>query len=245
MIKTPHPPKLLLAVVTLLPTFCFAEAAQKEEATAEKTNVLLFGGRGHDWRGFSNTYTKFIEATGDFQLTVSGKLDDLREESLNEFDVILFFGSGGNFSNPAQEHGLDQFVKNGGGFVGVHATDAFKKSDVYWHIIGGRFIGHGGGKFPIVLEDKEHPTTRGIEDFEIQDESYRDKFHAKAKLHTLGRINRGKEQHRMIWTQDYGKGRMWNTGLGHGKPAWNNPALKKLIIRSLYWTAKREVKDPK
>ena len=98
-----------------------------------------------------------------------------------------------------------------------------------------------------MFTDKKHPITKGMDSFEISDESYRDKMHpeSKDKLHHLGRIDRGNENHSMIWVHEYGKGRLFNTGLGHDQKAWGNPALQKLVIRSIYWAAKKPVKDPK
>ncbi len=229
---------------------CLALAASISSAAAdhhEKIKVLYMGGRGHDWKGYQKSIAALLKKQGDFELVISNKLDDLKADNIKDYAVVLFFGSGGDFTDPAQEKGLDDYVKNGGGVVGVHATDAFKKSDVYWKLFGGQFIGHGGGKFPVVITDKTHPITEGMERFEIEDESYRDKFHpeTKDKLHHLGRIDRGSENHSMIWVHEYGKGRLFNTGLGHDKKAWVNPAFQKLVIRALYWAAKKPVKDPK
>ena len=44
-----------------------------------------------------------------------------------------------------------------------------------------------------------------MDSFEISDESYRDKMHpeSKVKLHHLGRIDRGNENHSMIWVHEY------------------------------------------
>jgi type 1 glutamine amidotransferase len=212
---------------------------------AEKIKVLLMGGRGHDWKGFHAVISEVLTKTGDFELTLSDKLDDLKTESIRKFDVVMFYGSGGNFTAPEQEQGLATFVQKGGGLVGVHATDAFKKSDVYWRLLGGRFTGHGGGKFMMRIEDKKHPITVTLEDFEISDETYRNKIHPKAKLHSLARMDRGEEQQSMVWVQQDGKGRIFNTTLGHGKAAFDNSHFQRLVVRGLYWAAGKKPKDPK
>ena len=231
-----------LAVLAL--TAFAPQAARAEDADTEKTKILLLGGRGHDWRGFHEVFSKVLDKTGDFETTLSTKLDDLKAPKINEYDVVLFYGSGGNFTDKAQEKGLKQFVTKGGGVVGVHATDAFKKSDLYWRLLGGRFIGHGGGTFNMRIDDKKHPVMKTMEDFEISDETYRDKYHPDFKLHSLGHMDRGKEQQSMIWAQNYGKGRIFNTTLGHDKKAFNNPAFQRLVVRGLYWADGRKPKDP-
>lgn len=220
----------------------FASAAG---APSAKTRVFMLQGGGHDWKNHLPILGEILTKTGDFDVTISDDMDQLKAENIKKYHVVLFYGSGQNFKTSEQEKGLCDFVRAGGGFAGIHsATDSFKKSDAYWEMVGGRFAGHGGGKFTVRIEDKNHPITKGLEDFEITDETYRHKYHPKAKMHSLIRIDRGKEQQSMGWVRDYGKGRMFYTALGHGRPAWTNPHFQRLVVRGIYWAAKREVKDP-
>lgn len=228
----------------MLPVLILILMVSSVALAAEKTKVLLLGGRGHDWRGFHEVTATLLEKTGDFELTLSDNLDDLKADSIDKYDVVLFYGSGGNFTDEAQEKGLDEFVRGGGGLVGVHATDAFKKSDVYWQMFGGRFSGHGGGSFMMRIEDKSHPVMQAMSDFEIQDETYRNKYHPEFKLQSLAHMDRGNEQQAMVWQQKWGKGLIFNTTLGHGRAAWENPAFQKMLVRALYWVAGRQIKDP-
>jgi len=213
----------------------------------EKIKLHFVQGGGHDWKGNFPILAALLEKTGDFEITQSQDLDELKAENIQKYDVVLFYGSGLNFKDPAQEQGLCDFVRNGKAFAGIHsASDSFKKSDAYWELLGGRFSGHGGGKFKVVIDDKEHPITQGLEGFEIQDETYRHKYSPKSEklLHHLIHMDRGEEQQSMAWVRDYGKGRMFFTSLGHGKPAWVNPAFQRLVVRGIYWACGREPKDP-
>ena len=212
-------------------------------ATPDKIKVLLVGGRGsHDWHGFHDTIAPVLEKAGDFELKLTPNVDDLHAKYLANYRVILFYGPGGNFRDRAQERDLRHFVTNGGGLVGVHATDAFKQSDVYWRLLGGRFTTHRGGEFYLRIEDKQHPVTAPLEDFKIHDETYANEYHPDFKLHSLGRIARGQEQQSMVWVQNYGKGRVFNTTLGHDHKAWRNQHFQRLVLRGLYWAAGREPK---
>ena len=231
-------------LVTFALVVLAAIALAGDAFAAEKIKTLLLGGRGHDWRGFHAVISEVLERTGDFEVTLSDQLDDLKAENINRYDLVLFYGSGGNFTDDAQEKGLGDFVSGGGALAGVHATDAFKKSDLYWKLMGGRFTGHGGGKFMMRIEDKEHPITAPMEDFEISDETYRNKYHPDFQLNSLARMDRGDEQQSMVWVQQHGKGRIFNTTLGHGKAAWDNPSFRQLVVRGLYWAVGRKPKDP-
>ena len=208
-----------------------------------KIKVLLVGGRGsHDWAGFYDILAPLLKKTGDFVLDLTLEIDALRTSSISNYDLVVFYGPGGDFTDPAQEQGLHDFVKNGGGLAGVHATDAFKKSDVYWRLLGGRFTTHRGGRFTIRIMDDKHPVTAPFKDFQIHDETYQNQYHPDFKLHSLFRMDRGQEQQSMGWVQDYGKGRVFNTTLGHDGNAWKSETFQQILRRGLYWAAGR---DPK
>jgi type 1 glutamine amidotransferase len=241
MLRRMFLPALLLGTLMLV----VAGSSPAADAVPRgKIKLLMVHNGGHDFQGFRAVMDELLAKTGDFDVTVAENFDVLKAENIKKFDEVLFYGSGGDFTDTAQEKGLEEFVKQGGGMVGVHATDAHKKSDVYWRMIGGRFTTHGGGKFRIVVLDKKHPVMVTIEDFEISDETYRNNYHPEAKLHWLGRIDRGEEKEPMIWTQEIGKGRMFNTTLGHGKESWTNPAFQRLVVRGLYWAAGQGPKNP-
>jgi len=213
----------------------------------EKIKVLFLRGGGvHDWRHLSPILVGVLEKTGDFEVTLTENLDDLKAENIKNYDVVLFYCTGLNFTDPAQEKGLCDFVRNGGGFAGIHcASDSFKRSDRYWELLGGRFAGHGHARYTLHIYDHDHPITKPMTDFEIQDETYRHSYHKNACIRCLVRMERGGERQCMCWVQHYGKGRVFYTGNGHGKPAWANPQWQRLVVRGLYWAAGREPKDPR
>jgi len=232
-----------LAVGLLVAVAVASATPDASAAPAGKIKLLMLHNGGHSFEGFTKAMDPVLEKTGDFDVTVGESFDVLKPENIKKFDVVLFYGSGGKMDEAAAG-GLEGFVSGGGGMAGVHATDANKNSDVYWRLIGGRFIGHGGGKFMVRIEDKKHPVTAGMEDFEIQDETYRNKYHPEAEIHSLVHMDRGDEQQSMAWVQEIGKGRVFCTTLGHGGGAFANPEFQRFVLRGLYWAAGREPKDP-
>ncbi|MBN2476153.1 MAG: ThuA domain-containing protein [Pirellulales bacterium] len=235
---------VVLAMVAAVALTAASNAVCAEQPAEGSIKLLFMRGGGHDWQGFTPVLVDVLQKTGDFNVTLTENLDDLKAEQINRFDLVLFYGSGRDFTDPKQEAGLGDFVRNGGGLAGVHATDAFKKSDVYWELFGGRFAGHGSGEFMVYVYDKQHPITAGLEDFKINDETYSHDYHKNACMRCLLRMDRGGERQSMAWTTQYGKGRVFNTSLGHGREAWTNPSFQKLVIRGLYWAAGRQPKDP-
>ena len=77
-----------------------------------KIKVLMVGGRGsHDWSGFYGILDPLLEKAGDFVIDLTLEIDSLRAPFISNYDVVLFYGPGGDFTNLAQEKGLHDFVK--------------------------------------------------------------------------------------------------------------------------------------
>jgi type 1 glutamine amidotransferase len=221
-----------------------AEGAVAAKPGTGKIKLLVVLNGGHDGNGFTAVLTEVLKKTAGFDVTSTDRRDDLKADHLKKFDVVLIYGSGGDFTDPAQEQGLAEFARGGGGVVGVHATDANKKSDVYWELLGGRFAGHGGGTYAAYVCDKDHPITAGMSDFQISDETYWHDYHRNACTRCLVRMNQGNDRQCMAWVQHYGKGRVFNTGFGDNRAAWTNPQFQRLVVRATYWAAGRQPKDP-
>ena len=236
--------KRLILICTVL-LGVIAAAGILVAANADKKIKVMFlrGGGIHDWRNCTPILASVLEKTNDFEVTFTENLDDLKER-IKQFDIIIQYTTGMQLTKE-QEKGLCDFIQNGGGYVGIHsASDSFKKADRYWEMLGGRFAGHGGGKFTVYIYDRDHPITKGMRDFEIQDETYSHNYHRNAQMRSLTRMNRGKERQSMSWVSSYAKGRVFYTGNGHGREAWTNPHFQRLVVRAAYWAAGRKVKDP-
>lgn len=203
-----------------------------------KSKVLFqVGGPVHDSPELYAMLKRVLEDTGRYVVTVSEDRDYFTPARIAQFDVVLIYTTGGDLT-PEQEKGLVGFVTNGKGLVGIHsATDSFKNSDAYWKLLCGRFIGHGGGTFKVKITGKSHPIVKGMDGFEIRDETYEHKFHPESKpIVLMRRVDDGVEA---SWVQYVGKGRVFVTGLGHGKPAWENPSFQEMIVRAMDWATKR------
>ena len=223
---------------------CLAAGLAADTAPAGKIKVLYMFNGGHNGKGFIALMGKVLEGTGDFTLTTAQGADDLSAETIGKYDLVLFYGSGGTISDPKQEQGLWNFVHQGGGIAAVHATDANKKSDLYWELLGGRFVGHGSGKYAAHVYDPDHAITAGMSDFNISDETYAHLYHKNACMRCLIRMDRGNERQSMAWVQQHGKGRVFTTGFGDNQGAWSNPQFQRLVVRAMYWAAGHAPKDP-
>ncbi len=194
---------------------------------------MQVGGPHHDNPELYEILKKKLEGTGRFVLTVTDNRDEMARPAIDKYDVVLIYTTAGALTE-AQEKGLVGFVEDGKGLVGIHsATDSFKNSDAYWKLMCGQFSGHGAGTFKVKITGKSHPIVQGMSGFEITDETYVHKFHPESKMVVL--MRREADGEPVSWVQYVGKGRVFVNGLGHGKPAWENPAFQTLIERALLW----------
>jgi len=238
---TKRPISILICVVLIA---LLAVGTLGTAAIGGKVKVMFLRGGGvHDWKNNPPILKAVLDRTNDFEVTFTENLGDLKERIKN-FDIIAVYTTGMELAKE-QEKGLCDFIENGGGFVGIHsASDSFKNADRYWEMVGGRFAGHGAGKYIVYIYDYDHPITKGLKDFEIEDETYCHNYHRNAQMRSLTRMNRGNERQSMSWVSSYGKGRVFYTGNGHGRQAWSNPNFQRLVVRAMYWAADRRVKDP-
>jgi len=228
----------LLVVVTTMLAGC-ASTVAAEEAGKKKIRVLLTVDGSHGWAQKEPIFNALVDEAGDFEITKSNNLDNWLPERIKQYDLVVIHTTGGDLTD-AQADGLSQFVQAGGGVVGIHsASDSFKNSDRYWELIGGRFAGHGHGKFTVELLNEWHPITVGLKDFEIEDEDYQHKYHPKADIHVIAK-KKG-DNRNMAWVKQVGRGRLAYLANGHGVAAFKTPSFQKMLINAMYWAARRPV----
>jgi type 1 glutamine amidotransferase len=150
---------------------------------------------------------------------------------------------------------LTDYVKNGGGFFGIHAaTDTLKRSPPYGAMIGGTFDGHpwaGSQTVRVRVERPEHALCKGVfprEGFFIKDEIYQMKDpYTRDGLQVLlsvdieqseaprKPIKRKDRDFPLSWVKPYGQGRVFYSALGHNKAVFSNPMVLQHWLNGLQY----------
>jgi len=182
---------------------------------------------------------------------------EITADNLKKFDAVFFYTTGELPLSDAQKDDLISFVRSGKGFAGSHsATDTFYRWPEYGKLIGGYFDGHPWHqKVRVIVEDPNNPATKGLgKSFEITDEIYQFKApYDRKNLHVLMRLdmssvkNPGKRSDRdnaLAWTQEFGKGRVFYTALGHRDELWSkDERFRELIHGGLRYALGLEKAD--
>lgn len=207
--------------------------------------------------GFKHDYlpvaVKTIEELGaeskEFEVVTTEDCSLINEENLNTISALLFATTGELPMKEEQKVALIRFVKEGGGFVGVHnATDTFYKFPEYGEMLGGYFNGHPWTQEIVAkVEDNNHPATKHLpKSFKVKEEVYtfknwsRNKTHVLISLDTssvdLSRGNRVDNDYALSWCHEYGKGRVFYTAFGHFKEIWNEEWFRKHLLGGILWS---------
>jgi type 1 glutamine amidotransferase len=100
------------------------------------------------------------------------------------------------------------------------------------------------GVFRVEMTNGEHPITHGMASFETTDELY---FGQQGDLPievlaTARSKVTGKDEP-MVFVYPYGRGRVFQTVLGHGSASVRTPGTAELIRRGCIWAAARPQRD--
>ncbi len=219
-------------------------------ADAAKVKVLVITGDdvgAHNWKETTPCTKDILDKAGKFDTTVVEGLAPFDSKAeLATYDVIYFMlynNKKVELSDDAKAN-LVAFVKDGKGLVVTHLASASFPKWEEWAKLCGRYwqmgaSGHGpGGEFVNKVVVKDHPITKGLEDFKTTDELYA-KLLGDAKITTLVTADSdwSKKTEPMVWTVDYGKGRVAGHTFGHDKKAFESAGVQKIIVNTTLWAA--------
>ena len=228
----------------------FSAPVVAHAADAAKIKVLLITGDdvgAHNWKETTPCTKDILDKAGKFETAVVEGLAALdSKDELAKYDVIYFM----LYNNKKVELGDDAkanlvaFVKNGRGLVVTHLASASFPKWEEWGKLCGRYwqmgtSGHGpSGEFENKVVVKDHPITKGMENFKTTDELYA-KLLGEEKVNILVTADSdwSKKTEPMVWTVDYGKGRVACHTFGHDKKAFESAGVQKVVVNTTLWAA--------
>ena len=206
----------------------------RTKATEIRT-LLYSGGTTHDWKGCGTATHQAIKGLKELKITyVKDDLDCLKKGAIKPFELVVFYHTGTQLTDP-QKNGLLNWVNAGGGFVGIHsAADSFRDCPEYLAMIGGHFVTHPAyRKYMVSVVDSEHPITSGMDEFWVQDEQYVTDYDPRNNVIATA-LHKGKVTP-VVWTKPWGKGRVCWIALGHDAEACRQEVFVTLLQRACLW----------
>ncbi len=215
--------------------------------------------------------------TGAFEVVISDDLAQFEAANLKQYDAVCFLSTTQNVFAPHPNElktmseeakaaatkreaelkdSLMNFLKSGGGFVGIHAaTDSCYEWPEYGKMLGGYFNGHPWGAKQMVSikvepGQEKHPLVAMFEgkNVEFPEEIYQFKepYDSKA-VHMLLRldtektdmtvkgIKRTDNDFGVSWARHWDKGRIFYSSLGHNHEIYWHEKVVRHYLAGIQW----------
>ncbi|MEW6357839.1 MAG: HEAT repeat domain-containing protein [Planctomycetota bacterium] len=170
-----------------------------------------------------------------------------------QYDVIVFYNMTQKISEKRQVN-LLALLDRGVGVVTLHhALADYQDWPEFKKIAGGKFrsreMVEDGVTYPksgwkddvrwrVHIADPEHPITKGMEDFEITEETYC-RYGVEPNVHVLLTTDEPTSEKAVGWCGTYRKSRTFAVQLGHGPSAHTNGNYRWLVAQAIRWAAGR------
>ncbi|GGH19368.1 hypothetical protein GCM10011418_23730 [Sphingobacterium alkalisoli] len=160
-------------------------------------------------------------------------------ENLAKYDAVLFLSTTGDIFNKQQKEDIQNFIRSGKGFVGIHAASDTEYSwSWYGGLVGGYFSSHPAvQEAKIDVLDRDHLSTQHLQKVWFHKDEWYDFKDMKDGLHILMALDEtsykgGKmgKFHPIAWFQEYDGGRSFYTGLGHTEESFDSELFQRHIL---------------
>jgi len=236
--------KLLLCLLAIAFSILFSSSGKP----SKPIRILVITG-GHDYN--IEKFNKMLESLGD---NISYKVAELpgaytmfQPENRDQYDVLVFYHMWQSITQE-QARAFSECISAGKPLVALHhSICAYDNWPEYWNIIGGKYFHKptivAGKEYPacsyihdlhfkVKIPDTENPVTKGINDFEIFDETYKG-FYVEEGVTPLLTTDEPSSGPVIGWTKKYGKAKVVTLQSGHDVPTFENPNFRKLLKQSI------------
>jgi type 1 glutamine amidotransferase len=244
--------KIVLSMFAAAAGFWFTFGCLPVSADTNQIRVLLVTGQdhpAHQWRETAPALRQLLEQEKRIQARIVEDPHTLDTAALANYSVVILHFQNWQLPGPgaAARDNLKRYVENGGGLISVHFGCGAWQGEwpEFANIIGRvwdpKLRGHDPReKFTVKIVDGNHPITRGLKDYETDDELYTCLV-GDAPIHLLAQAKStvDHKDHAMAFTREYGKGRVFLTTLGHDVKGFANSSTAQLLRQACLWTAKQ------
>ena len=261
----PRPSRRLTALVLLACAACGA---------APLRALIFSGRNNHDWQTTTPHLRQLLAATGRFEVRVDEEPAGATEKTLAGYDVLVLDYNGPRWGAATERAVEAFVRSGKGLVAVHAASYAFGSMEVlgerqtrtgkfepawpeYAAMIGGAWSGDAPKTghaprhlFTVKLADPSHPIARGLPaSFRTHDELYHS-IRVRPNIHVIATAfddpkngGTGKDEP-MLWTVEYGRGRVFHSALGHDVAAMQEPGFAATFVRGAEWAATGAVTLP-
>lgn len=216
-----------------------------------KKALIVYGGwEGHDPKGVAELFAEILKEE-KFEVIASNSLDAFLDD-LTVYDLIVPIWTMGKLTSQAEKNVCDAVAK-GTGIAGCHGgmCDAFRENTLWQFMTGAQWVAHPGNSnvtYMVHIDNSQKDAiTDGIKDFEVTSEQYY--IHVDPAIKVLATTKffskdepygaNGEITVPVVYTKQWGKGRVFYNSLGHTSEIFKNVAEAKELMRRGFLFATR------
>ena len=241
---------LILCLITLSNSY-----ANDESNLGKRVLIYTKNGKGYVHKNIPSSI-KALEEICALENIKTDASDDpavFTDDNLKKYDAIIFSNTNNDvFDTEEQKVAFQRYIRNGGGFVGIHSANAVERQwPWYWALVGGKFIRHAPHqKFDVIVTNKNHPSTEFLDRiWHVDDECYYSNnlnpdinILLSADLSTIKDDKKSKypgdifgNYFPLCWSHQFDGGRQWYTALGHDSETYNDQTFRKHLRGGILW----------
>jgi type 1 glutamine amidotransferase len=244
---------LLAGMVLVLLTVGAVLAADTAQNPAGKLRVLVVTG-GHDFE--KEPFFKLFKDNPDITYQAAEHPNAhalLSAEAAKQWDVLVLYDMHQEIADAAKTDFVARLNEGKGLVVLHHAIANYQAWAEYTEIIGAHYYLAAtningvaklrsaykhGMHFTIHVADANHPVTRGVQDFETHDETYK-WFDVSEKCHPLLTTEEPESNKVIAWAKTYKRARVVYIQCGHDHFAYENPNFQQVLRQAIQWVARK------
>jgi type 1 glutamine amidotransferase len=180
----------------------------------------------------------------NFAVDTTENADVFTADNLKKYAAVVFLCTTGDVLNEAQQQAFQQYIRSGGGFVGLHsAADTEYDWPWYGELNGAYFKSHPKQQEAVFnIVDANHIATAHLPAvWKRFDELYNFKW-IGTDLHILVTIDENSysggangENHPMAWYHNFDGGRAFYTALGHDNKSYDDPLYLQHVLGAIQY----------
>ena len=214
--------------------------------------LVITGGHEFEQADFFAMFDSFENLT--YEKLEQPQADEIyASPKVNDFDVLIFYDMARQISNE-QKHAFLALLQQGKGMVFLHhSLVSYPDWDEFRKIIGGRYHEQpfqiNDHSYPastyrhdvdinVMIVNKNHPVTKGIEDFKIHDEVYGG-YEILPTVHPLLKTDHAESTPIIGWANHYGNSHIVYLQSGHDHFAYENTHYRQLLWQAMQWVSEK------
>lgn len=217
---------------------CSGKASESETASSSPSILIFTKTEGYRHQSIPHGVeaVEEIASQNDISTVHTEDATYFQPDTLVNFDIVLFLSTTGDILDNQQQKAFEQFIQNGGGFVGIHAaSDTEYDWPWYGKMVGAYFESHPEiQEATITVVDKNHPSTSFLPDKWVRTDEWYNFKDINPEINVLMNLeestykggNNG-ENHPIAWYHEYDGGRIFYTGGGHTAESYSDSLFRK------------------